>query len=122
MPSNYKQQETAGLIVAGVFLVGIIGGCVAIFSNGNSSKPREFDDIYAKIWCKDQIKEQLKDPSSYKFYSATVLETSGANKEYGSARIDFGAKNSFGGMVRQTALCDKFRKSGTDYLRVNILP
>ena len=30
--SSYKQKETAGYIVIGVFLVGIIGGCVAIFN------------------------------------------------------------------------------------------
>ena len=49
-----------------VGLVAIIGGCVALFNNGSESvkEPREFDDIYAKIWCKDQIKEQLKDPNS----------------------------------------------------------
>lgn len=106
-----------------VFLLAIIGGCVAVFNNlGNSSKPKEFDSIYARVWCKDQIKSQLKDPSSYKFYSAKVLRTSGEYKEYGAATIEFGAKNSFGGMIRQTAICDKFNKNGTDYIRVNILP
>ena len=107
-----------------VGLVAIIGGCVALFNNGSESvkEPREFDDIYAKIWCKDQIKEQLKDPNSYKFYSAKVLRTSGEYKQYGAATIDFGATNSFGGMVRQTAICDKFERDGKDYLRVNILP
>ena len=106
-----------------VFIFGIIGGCVAVFNNlGNSSKPKEFDSIYARVWCKDQIKRQLKDPSSYKFYSVKVLRTSGEYNQYGAATIDFGAKNSFGGMVRQTAICDKFNENGTDYIRVNILP
>ena len=107
-----------------VGLVAIIGGCVALINNGGGSvkEPREFTDIYAKIWCKDGIKEQLKDPSSYKFYSAKVVKTSGKYKQYGAATIDFGATNSFGGMVRQTAICDKFERNGKEYIRVNILP
>ena len=121
---SYDAQRNLGLGVFAVFLVGIIGGCVAIFNNISESakEPDEFDTIYARIWCKDQIKSQLKDPSSYKFYSAKVLRTSGAYKQYGAATKEFGAKNSFGGMIRQTAICDKFNKNGTDYIRVNILP
>ena len=35
-----------------VGLVAIIGGCVALINNGGGSvkEPREFTDIYAKIW------------------------------------------------------------------------
>ena len=127
--SNKKKTEevSAGLglqIFVYVFIFSIIGGCVALFNNGSESvrEPDEFDSIYARIWCKDQIKEQLKDPNSYKFYSATILRTTGEYKEYGAARIDFGATNSFGGMVRQTAICDKFERGGKEYIRVNILP
>ena len=107
-----------------VGLVAIIGGCVALINNGGGSvkEPEEFDEIYARIWCKDGIKEQLKDPSSYKFYSADVVRTFGKYKQYGAATIDFGATNSFGGMVRQTAICDKLERNGKEYIRVNILP
>ena len=119
-----KKELKFGVPFITVGLVAIIGGCVALINNGGESvkEPREFDDIYAKIWCKDQIKEQLKDPNSYKFYSAKVLRTSGEYKQYGAATIDFGATNSFGGMVRQTAICDKFERGGKEYIRVNILP
>ena len=118
-----KANKQANIFVS-IVLVGIVGGCVAIFSNiGESAKePEEFDSIYARVYCKDQIKRRLKDPSSYKFYSARVLNTSGKYKEYGAATIDFGATNSFGGMIRQTAICDKYNENGTDYIRVNILP
>ena len=119
-----KKANMQANIFVSIVLVGIVGGCVAIFNNINESakEPEEFDLIYARVWCKDQIKSQLKDPSSYKFYSAKVLRTSGEYNQYGAATIEFGAKNSFGGMIRQTAICDKFNRSGTDYIRVNILP
>ena len=107
-----------------LMLGGLIGGCVYIFNNVKESakEPDEFNSIYARVKCDDLIKDKLKDPSSYKFYGVKILKQSGAYKQYGAATIDFGAKNSFGGMVRQTAICDKYNENGTDYLRVNILP
>ena len=119
---NQQVQGSCAFLIIGWIV--IIGGCVALINNGGGSvkEPREFDEIYAKIWCKDGIKEQLKDPSSYKFYSADVVRTFGKFKQYGAATIDFGATNSFGGMVRQTAICDKFERNGKEYIRVNILP
>ena len=69
-----KKANMQANIFVSIVLVGIVGGCVAIFNNINESakEPEEFDSIYARVWCKDQIKSQLKDPSSYKFYSAKV--------------------------------------------------
>ena len=107
-----------------LLFAGIVGGCTAIFNNVRkaNNKPREFDSIYARVYCDDLIKDKLKDPSSYKFYSVKILEQTGSYNQYGSATLEFGAKNSFGGMVRRVAICDKYNEFGKDYLRVNILP
>ena len=119
-----KQEFMGMLVLFIIFLTGIIGGCVYIFNNVNESakEPDEFNSIYARVYCADLIKDKLKDPSSYKVYGVKILGQSGAYNQYGAATIDFGAKNSFGGMVRRTAKCLKYNENGTDYLRVNILP
>ena len=75
-------------------------------------EPREFDDISAKIYCKDLIKQQLRDPDSYQFVGATVTSNSGSHDQYGEALVSFRSKNGFGGYMNGQASCTAYEKNG----------
>ena len=76
-------------------------------------KPTALDVATAKIWCADLIKEQLRDPDSYRFNKAKVVSNSGTYGQYGSVHISFRSKNGYGGYGRANAACHAFEKDGS---------
>lgn len=55
---------------------------------------------------KNKIKEHyqntLRDPESLKIYSIELIEYSGHNNDNKKYKVDYGAKNGYGGMDRHT--------------------
>lgn len=108
-------------------LIGCLGifvlfGLLVVFGSllPEANKPDAWDEIAAKVDCKDRIKELLRDPDSYQFTSAQILSTSGANKEYGTAIITYRAKNGFGGYNNGTASCESYPNKGEKWVRAKL--
>lgn len=73
----------------------------------DSSELAEKYDQYYEIECYlfraiDDLKSQLKDPYSLVIYDFEIYEVQNGDFCYYKAWLDYGAKNSFGGMVRNT--------------------
>ena len=81
------------------------------------STPDDWDDISAKVYCEDPIKQLLRDPDSYRFESATVTSQSGQYNQYGTATIKYRAKNGFGGYTSGTASCEAYSKGGERWFK-----
>ncbi len=113
-------SEKKSGIGCAVVLVAILGGCVGLCSSHKYSS--EWNSIKAKVFCADEIKEKLRDPDSYRFESALVTKTEGENNEFGSATINYRAKNGFGGYVRGVATCKHWGEGDKSYIRVTLLP
>jgi len=96
-----KRASLAALALASLALV----GC-------GERKPTAFNEIKAKVYCADLIKQQLRDPDSYRFNKAKVVSNSGAYDQYGKAYISFRSKNGFGGYVSSNATCTAYENNG----------
>ena len=96
-----------------VFL-SLLAGC-------GPSKPRAWEKTVAKAVCGSRIKNLLRDPDSYEFESARILETSGEFNEFGKAYIIYKAKNGFGGYTRGEAECERYEQNGDPYIKVRLL-
>jgi hypothetical protein len=57
--------------------------------------------------CEDAIKAKLNDPGSYEARNVETLTATDATKPtWIQVRVDFGARNGFGGMVSNKAVCN----------------
>ena len=98
---NESNQEFMGMIVLfTIFLTVIIGASVAIFKDVSKERPKSKDDIKIEQlrFCRDLIRENLKDPDSYKAINSLYMQ-----KETGIIR--YSATNSFGGRVQEVYKC-----------------
>lgn len=127
--NSYRKNPSAGGPTAGTKPNGCAMGCGALLlgllvlagigsmvGDGDNSTDT-FDDISAKVYCRDLIKKQLRDPDSYKFEQAVVLSSDG---QYGKARVYFRSKNGFGGYVRGSATCTAYDNNGSRWFRAVI--
>ena len=60
-----------------------------------------------------ELRGKLKDPSSLIIYDATITNSNDENYSF-TIQFDYGAKNSFGGMVRNTFTSRKYSLSDAD--------
>ena len=97
---SYDAQRNLGLGVFAVFLIGIIGGCVAIFKDVTKDRPKSAEDIKIEQlrFCEDLIKENLKDPSSYR-------RLTNRDEQIRTGIIRYSGTNSFGGRVQESFEC-----------------
>ena len=97
---SYDAQRNLGLGVFAVFLIGIIGGCVAIFKDVTKERPKSAEDIKIEQlrFCEDLIKENLKDPSSYRRLTSR-------DEQIRTGIIRYSGTNSFGGRVQESFKC-----------------
>ena len=88
------------LLFIPIALIAIIGGCVAVFQDVTKERPKSAEDI--KIdqlrFCEDLIKENLKDPSSYRRINSR-------DSQIATGYIRYSATNSFGGRVQEVYKC-----------------
>tara|TARA_B100000965_G_C19406029_1_gene675463 strand:+ start:100 stop:732 length:633 start_codon:yes stop_codon:yes gene_type:complete len=94
-------------------------GCASSYKS--ERKPLRFDPISAEVLCKSTIKKLLRDPDSYKFEKASMLESSGEYNQFGKALISFRSKNGFGGYTPALAECTRFEKEGKNVVLVKLL-
>ena len=99
---SYDAQRNLGLGVFAVFLIGIIGGCVAVFKDVTKERPKSAEDIKIEQlrFCEDLIKENFKDPSSYRRLTSR-------DEQIRTGIIRYSGTNSFGGRIRQTFDCNQ---------------
>ena len=114
-PSEKKQGIGCAVVV-----VAILGGCVGLCSSVETET--EWDAVKAQVYCANEIKKKLRDPDSYRFVSALVTRTEGAKNQFGSAVINYRAKNGFGGYVSGVASCKYWGEGEKSYIRVTLIP
>ncbi len=97
---SFDQQRNLGLLVLAIFVVGIIGGCVAVFQDVTKEKPLTKEQLRLKSlqFCDDLIKENLKDPSSYRRINSRT-------EQIATGIIKYSGTNSFGGRVQESFKC-----------------
>ena len=81
-------------------------------------EPDKWDKISAEVYCKKPLLTLLRDPGSYEFKEAYILERNGEYDQYGKAIINYRSKNGFGGYVTGLAECDRFDRDGKMRLMV----
>lgn len=65
------------------------------------------NELKVRWACEDSIKAKLNDPDSYQARNVETLTASDASKPtWVQVRVDFGARNGFGGMVPGKAVCN----------------
>ena len=78
----------------------------------------KFDWSQARTMCGFLMKEKLRDPDSLKIDDVVINESKG---HLGVAAIKYRAKNGFGGMNRDTAICVKYEDAaGTVRLKIDL--
>ena len=87
-------------IILPISLIVIIGGCVAVFKDVTKERPKSAEDIKIEQlrFCEDLIKENLKDPSSYKRLTSR-------DEQIRTGIIRYSGTNSFGGRVQESFEC-----------------
>ena len=119
--------QTAGnpLLALGIILVialVIIGACTAKSTPDTEPKPDpeqqaqiakhgEMDAYLAEVLVKRHLKNSAKDPDSVKIYGMTELYRTPKGWAIGA---DWGARNSFGGMVRSSTIFTLSKKQVID--------
>ena len=98
--SKAKSELALGSLVLVVFIIGIIGGCVAVFKDVTKERPKSAEDIKIEQlrFCEDLIKENLKDPSSYRRLTSR-------DEQIRTGIIRYSGTNSFGGRVQESFEC-----------------
>ena len=98
--NKFNQQLQASIAFLIIGWIVIIGGVIYLVSDAIKDKPKTRDQIKIERlrFCRDLIKENLKDPSSFK-----VLNSSYSQKETGI--IKYSATNSFGARVQEVYKC-----------------
>jgi hypothetical protein len=105
------------LIIGG--LVTVIGAC-ALLTAINRPKSialppaaatpesvAQENELKVRWACEDAIKAKLNDPKSYEARDVQTLSaTDATNATWIQVRVDFGARNGFGGMVSSKAVCN----------------
>ena len=120
-PSGDQSDKKQGCFIGclGFFVFVMLMGLLGSLSQ-DDNKPDTWDEIAAEVYCKDRIKQLLRDPDSYQFSSAEILETTGENSEYGTARISFRAKNGFGGYNANSAICEAYPNNGERWIKAQL--
>ena len=87
-------------IILPISLIVIIGGCVAVFKDVTKERPKSAEDIKIEQlrFCEDLIKENLKDPSSYRRLTSR-------DEQIRTGIIRYSGTNSFGGRVQESFKC-----------------
>jgi hypothetical protein len=88
-----SKLAVAGVVVAGLFVIGS-------FSGGGDSDSSG-DSYMAEEQCKDWVKEQLKAPSTAEFEN---VSSTGSDPYTVTGDVD--AQNGFGAQIRTTWTCD----------------
>lgn len=107
---NKKQQDIKngciGCLGISVILVLGMGACSVLFAPKEQTAQEKADEWYSKIsdnTCERVLKEQLRDPDSYKRTSdGAALGDTGTEK---MITWQFRAKNGFGGYNNGVAVC-----------------
>jgi len=83
-----------------ISLIVIIAGVVAIFKDVSKERPKTKDEIRIESlrFCDDLIKENLKDPSSYRRINSRT-------EQIATGIIKYSGTNSFGGRVQESFKC-----------------
>jgi len=84
-------------------------------------EPDKWDKISAEVYCKKPLLTLLRDPGSYQFIEAFIIEKNGEYDQYGKAVISYRSKNGFGGYVSGLAECDRFNRDGENRLIVKLI-
>ena len=97
---SFDQQRNLGLIVLAIFVIVIIGGCVAVFQDVTKEKPLTKEQLRLKSlqFCDDFIKEYLKDSSSYRHINSRT-------EQIATGIIKYSGTNSFGEWVQDSFKC-----------------
>ena len=87
-------------LILPISLIVIIGGCVAIFQDVTKERPLTKEQLRLKSlqFCDDLIKENLKDPSSYRRINSRT-------EQIATGIIKYSGTNSFGGRVQESFKC-----------------
>jgi hypothetical protein len=65
------------------------------------------NELKVRWECEDAIKAKLNDPNSYEARNVETLTATDATKStWVQVRVDFGARNGFGGVVPGRAVCN----------------
>ena len=98
--SRAKSELMLGSLALIVFITIIIGGCVAVFKDVTKEKPLTKEQVRLKSlqFCDDLIKENLKDPSSYRRINSRT-------EQIATGIIKYSGTNSFGGRVQESFKC-----------------
>ena len=88
------------LLFIPISLIAIIGGCVAVFQDVAKERLKSAESIKIERlrFCEDLIKENLKDPSSYKSLISK-------DEQIRTGIIIYSGTNSFGGRVQESFEC-----------------
>ena len=82
---------------------------------------RQLNKIELQTNCQIDIKEQLRDPGSYRESGFTHSITGASGSRRGTMTMSFRAKNGFGGYNPMKALCESYEKDGKIFSRATIL-
>ncbi len=90
------------------------GGCDKEFLNARKNDARN-DTIECKYISRaiEELRDKLKDPNSLAIYGAEIINTYDENYSF-MVQFDYGATNSFGGMVRDIAISRPYSLSDVE--------
>lgn len=97
------------IICIGLILI-VLSIAVYFIGNAITSTP-EKDMALHNV---QKLKDMLKDPDSFKLYDdiLVIYQDINENNSVSYIYIDYGAKNSFGGMIRKTAMFKEYNYVG----------
>lgn len=90
------------------------GGCDEKFLNDKKNDAEAYSILCQYIpLAISELRGKLKDPNSLTIYDATITNSYDENYSF-TIQFDYGAKNSFGGMVRDTFTSRQYSLSDAD--------
>ena len=98
--NKFNQQVQGSIAFLIIGWIVIIGSVIFVWNDATKDKPKTRDQLKIEklVRCRRLIRENLKDPSSFK-----VLNSSYSQKETGI--IKYSATNSFGARVQEVYKC-----------------
>ena len=98
--NKFNQQVQGSIAFLIIGWIVIIGSVIFVWNDATKDKPKTRDQLKIEklVRCRRLIRENLKDPSSFK-----VLNSSYSQKETGI--INYSATNSFGARVQEVYKC-----------------